>query len=292
MFDTVVIIGVGLIGGSLALALKKHSLADRVIGISRSPDTLVQAQQRGVIDTGSTQLDAATVATADLIFIATPLGAFPAVFRQLVQLPLKQSCIITDGGSAKQFVIEAAQQAFGRVPSNLVPAHPIAGKELSGVAAAEADLYVEHRTIITPTEVTDTQMCERVAEMWRAVGACVETMSPQFHDEVFAATSHLPHLLAYLLVDLLNEHPELGDVFQYTAGGFRDFTRIASSDPTMWRDIALYNHAAIAKWLKNYQAELDKVIQAVEAQDEEQLFNLFAGAKAARDQHIVRKQIS
>lgn len=290
MFDTVVIVGVGLIGGSLALGLKKHQLAQRVIGISRTPDTLIQAQQRGVIDVGATRLEAETAAAADLIFLATPLGAFPAVFRQLAHLPLKQSCIITDGGSAKQFVIDAVQQAFGTVPPNLVPAHPIAGKELSGVAAAEADLYVDHRVIITPTEMTDKQMCARVADMWRALGACVETMSPQFHDEVFAATSHLPHLLAYLLVDLLNEHPELGDVFQYTAGGFRDFTRIASSDPTMWRDIALYNHAAIAKWLKNYRAELDKVIQAVEAQDEQQLFHLFAGAKAARDQHIVRKQ--
>jgi prephenate dehydrogenase len=286
----VVIIGLGLIGGSLALALKKHKLAAKIVGISRSPDTLAQAQQRGVIDSGSTQLDTATAQQADLIFIATPLGAFPAVFEQLSRLPLKQGCIITDGGSAKQYVIDAAQAAFGVLPGNLIPAHPIAGKELSGVAAAEADLYVDHRVIITPTEVSDRKMCEQVAKMWRAVGACVETMSPSFHDEVFAATSHLPHLLAFLLVDMLNEHPELGNIFKYTAGGFRDFTRIASSDPTMWRDIALYNHAAIAKWLKNYRAELDKMVQAVEARDEQQLFSLFAAAKAACDEHIVRKQ--
>ncbi len=290
MFDTVVVVGVGLIGGSLALALKKHGLARQIVGISRRPDTLVEAQRLGVIDAGSTQLGADTVADADLIFIATPLGAFPAVFERLAQLTMKADCIITDGGSAKQYVIEAAQSAFGCVPPNLVPAHPIAGKELSGVAVAEADLYVDHRVIITPTEGTDSTLQARVARMWQAVGACVETMSPQFHDEVFAATSHLPHLLAFLLVDLLNEHPELGNVFKYTAGGFRDFTRIASSDPTMWRDIALYNHAAIAKWLRNYRMELDRMIQAVEAQDEARLFELFAGAKAARDEHIVRKR--
>jgi prephenate dehydrogenase len=232
-----------------------------------------------------------TVQTAHADPDAPPHQSFcPTIFEQLAQLNLPEQCVITDGGSAKSYVIEAALTAFGQLPTRLVPAHPIAGKELSGVEAAEADLYVDHRVIITPTENTDTTARVLVQQLWERIGAHVEMMSPAFHDEVFAATSHLPHLLAYLLVDMLHEHPELGNVFKYTAGGFRDFTRIASSDPTMWRDIALYNHAAIAKWLKHYRAELDKMIDAVEHQDQHELFELFANAKAARDEHIVRKK--
>jgi len=290
MFERVIIIGVGLIGGSLALALKRRALVGEVVGISRSPDTLAQAQRLGVIDTGSTQLTQAHLDRADLLFIATPLGAFPAVFRQLAALAVPDDLIMTDGGSAKGFVVEQARAAFGDVPSRLVPGHPIAGKELSGVCAAEADLYVDHRVILTPVDATDKAAVATVTRMWQAVGACVEQMSPAFHDEVFAATSHLPHLLAYLLVDLLNEHPELGNVFQYTAGGFRDFTRIASSDPVMWRDIAEANAPAIAKWLKAYRGALDHMIEAVERRDSEALHELFCAAKQARDQHIVNRK--
>ncbi len=291
MFERAVIIGVGLIGGSLALALKQRGLVREVVGVSRSPDTLAEAVRLGVIDIGGTRLEQAHVDSADLIFIATPLGAFPAVFEQLAALTLAADTLITDGGSAKQHVIDAARAAFGdALPGGFVPGHPIAGKELSGVTAADADLYVDHRVILTPVDSSDARAVKRVEAMWEAVGACVECMTPAFHDEVFAATSHLPHLLAYLLVDLLNEHPELGNVFRYTAGGFRDFTRIASSDPTMWRDIALYNHAAVAKWLRHYRAELDRMICAVEARDADMLYQLFDGAKKARDQHIVNRK--
>ena len=291
MFERAVIIGVGLIGGSLALALKKNDLVREVIGISRSPDTLAEAVRLGVIDSGGTGLEQAHVDGADLIFIATPLGAFPAVFDRLASLEIEADMLITDGGSAKQHVIDAARAAFGdALPGGFVPGHPIAGKELSGVAAADAELYVDHRVILTPAESSDARAVKRVESMWQAVGACVERMTPAFHDEVFAATSHLPHLLAYLLVDLLNDHPELGNVFRYTAGGFRDFTRIASSDPTMWRDIALYNHAAVAKWLRNYRSELDRMIEAVETRNAEALYQLFDGAKKARDQHIVNRK--
>ncbi len=289
MFKKAIIIGVGLIGGSLALALKQRKLASHIIGISRSPDTLVKARQLKVVDEGATVLTQRHLDDADLIFIATPLGAFPEVFAQLARLTLSEGCLITDGGSAKGYVIEAAQAAFKTVPSGLVPGHPIAGKELSGVTAADAALYENHRVILTPTEFSSEAAIAQAKNMWQQVGARVECMSPQFHDEVFAATSHLPHLLAYLLVDLLNEHPELGNVFQYTAGGFRDFTRIASSDPTMWRDIALYNHAAITKWLKHYRKALDQMIDAVEKRNAAQLYKLFEGAKTARDEHIVRK---
>jgi prephenate dehydrogenase len=140
--------------------------------------------------------------------------------------------------------------------------------------------------ILTPCESTDASAIEIVKSLWQALGANVEQMSPEFHDEVFAATSHLPHMLAFTLVDMLNEHEELGDVFQYTAGGFRDFTRIASSDPTMWRDIALYNSEAVAKWLKNYQGAIEELTEMVESKDDESLYKLFSDAKSARDAHI------
>ena len=289
MFDRVVIIGVGLIGGSFALAQCQRGLAGTVVGISRNPDTLVKARELNVIDEGHTAVEADVVADADLIFIATPLGAFPAVFRQLAQCDLSEKCILTDGGSAKRYVIESARAAFGELPANLVPAHPIAGKERHGVTEAEGSLFVDHRFIITPTERTAPPLQEKLATLLKRLDAIVEIMPPDQHDEIFAATSHLPHLLAYLLVDMLNEHPELGNVFKYTAGGFRDFTRIASSDPVMWRDIALYNHAAIVKWLKYYRSELDQMIEAVEAQDADRLYRIFADAKAARDFHIINR---
>ncbi|WP_294946725.1 prephenate dehydrogenase/arogenate dehydrogenase family protein, partial [Sulfurivirga sp.] len=169
MFERAVIIGVGLIGGSLALALKKNDLVREVIGISRSPDTLAEAVHLGVIDSGGTRLEQAHVDGADLIFIATPLGAFPAVFDRLASLELEADVLITDGGSAKQHVIDAARAAFGdALPGGFVPGHPIAGKELSGVAAADAELYVDHRVILTPAESSDARAVKRVESMWQA----------------------------------------------------------------------------------------------------------------------------
>ncbi|BBP45990.1 hypothetical protein THMIRHAS_13630 [Thiosulfatimonas sediminis] len=285
--NKITVIGVGLIGGSFAKGIKQLGLAQQVHGFGHNQDNLELAVQLNVIDSFS--LDAkSAMQGCDLVLLAVPLGAMQSVL-EMIQPYLEEHTIITDAGSAKQSVIEAATTVFGSLPENFVPAHPIAGKEQSGVLAADETLYVDHRVIITPTEKSSDAAVLQVKALWQALGAKVEIMSASFHDEVFAATSHLPHLLAFALVELLNEHPELGNVFKYTAGGFRDFSRIASSDPTMWRDISVANSVAISKWLTEYRNYLDQMIPLVEQQDSEALYTLFATAKAARDEHIVKR---
>ncbi len=282
--NKITIIGVGLIGGSFAKGLKDSGLAKTVMGFGQDESSLRKAIELGVIDEFSTDMQTAVV-DSDLILLAVPLGVMEAVLEEMKPY-LRQGTIITDAGSAKSSVITSAIKVFGQLPDFFVPGHPIAGKEKSGVTAADPALYLKHRVILTPTEHTNADAVQLVTELWQALGANVEVMSAEQHDDIFAATSHLPHLLAFSLVDLLNEHPELGNVFPYTAGGFRDFTRIASSDATMWRDIALTNSTAIVKWLKNYQASIAALTELVETQQGEQLFKLFEDAKSARDRHI------
>ncbi|MDX1353526.1 MAG: prephenate dehydrogenase/arogenate dehydrogenase family protein [Thiomicrorhabdus sp.] len=281
----ITIIGVGLIGGSFAKGLKEAGLVDEVMGFGQNSVNLQLAMELGVIDSFSLDM-AEAVSESDLVFLAVPLGAMKDVM-QTMKPYLSQQTIITDGGSAKSSVILSAQEVFGILPDNFVPGHPIAGKEKSGVTAADEKLYIDHRVILTPTQDTSNDALQIVQQLWQVLGAKVEVMSAQQHDEIFAATSHLPHLLAFSLVDMLNEHEELGDVFQYTAGGFRDFTRIASSDAVMWRDIAIYNSEAIVKWLKNYGLALETLTGLVESKDSEALYKLFSDAKQARDNHIV-----
>jgi len=283
----ITIIGVGLIGGSFAKGIKQAGLSDSVIGYAKNEANLKLGVDLGVIDGYSTDM-AEAVIDSDLILLGVPLGAMQSVIKEM-QPFLKADVIITDVGSAKVSVIEAVEAAFGYLPENFVAGHPIAGKEKSGVSAATADLFVNHRVILTPTQETNPQALETVTNLWKALDASVMTMEPHYHDEVLAATSHLPHLLAFSLVDMLNEHHDLGNVFQYTAGGFRDFTRIASSDAVMWRDISVSNSKAIAKWLKNYQQALSELIVKVENQDSEALYSLFEEARLARDKHIVNK---
>lgn len=282
--NKIVIVGVGLIGGSFAKGLKQAGLVNEMVGFGQNTDNLQKGIELGVIDSFTTDI-AEAVADADLVFLAVPLGAMHSVLQQMKPY-LSSDTIVTDGGSAKGEVIRSAEAVFGKLPVNFVPGHPIAGKEKSGVTAADAELYVDHRVILTPTEITSVQALDTVKELWSALGANIEIMQAQQHDEIFAATSHLPHLLAFSLVDMLNEHKELGDVFQYTAGGFRDFTRIASSDATMWRDISLQNSEAIAKWLKEYVANISHLTELVESRDSEALFKIFTDAKKARDEHI------
>jgi prephenate dehydrogenase len=282
--DKITIVGVGLIGGSFAKGLKQAGLVNKVIGFGQNESNLQKAIELGVIDEYSTAMQTA-VADSDLIMLAVPLGVMEAVLTEMKPY-IKQGAIITDAGSAKSSVIASAVKVFGQLPAFFVPGHPIAGKEKSGVTAADPALYINHRVILTPAEHTHAEAIQQVTELWQALGANVEVMSAEQHDDIFAATSHLPHLLAFSLVDMLDDHPELGNVFPYTAGGFRDFTRIASSDATMWRDIALSNSSAIVKWLKNYQASIETLTALVEAQEGEQLFNLFDDAKRARDRHI------
>ncbi|HHS99822.1 MAG TPA: prephenate dehydrogenase/arogenate dehydrogenase family protein [Thiomicrospira sp.] len=283
--NKITIVGVGLIGGSFAKAIKKLGLAEEVVGFGKNESNLQTAIKLDVIDSYSTDI-AEAVKGSDLVFLAVPLGVMKSVLNDMKPY-LSESTIITDGGSAKSSVILSAQEVFGELPKNFVPGHPIAGKEKSGVTAADADLYIDHRVILTPTATTSKSALNTVKQLWSLLGANVEIMNPQRHDEIFAATSHLPHLLAFTLVDMLNEHEELGDVFQYTAGGFRDFTRIASSDAIMWRDIAMYNSDAIVKWLKNYSAAIENLTGLVESKESETLYHLFNEAKKARDKHIV-----
>lgn len=283
--NKITIVGVGLIGGSFAKGIKQAGLVEEIVGFGQNTTNLQKAIELDVVDSFTTDI-AEAVQDSDLVFLAVPLGAMKTVLENMKPY-LSENTIITDGGSAKSSVILSAQEVFGALPVNFVPGHPIAGKEKSGVTAADEKLYVDHRVILTPTATTSETSLEIVQGLWSALGANVEIMNPQQHDEIFAATSHLPHLLAFSLVDMLNEHEELGDVFQYTAGGFRDFTRIASSDAVMWRDIAVYNSEAIVKWLKNYGLALEELTKLVEEKDSDALYTLFKDAKQARDKHIV-----
>ncbi len=288
--DNVTIIGVGLIGGSFAKGIKDSGKVKKITGYGSREGNLKKAVELGVIDDYT--LDAKTaVEDADLVLLSVPLGSMESVLSSIKPF-LPEHTLLTDVGSSKMSVIKAVNKVFGELPSTFVAGHPIAGKEQSGVTAASADLFVDHRVLLTPTEQTDTQATATVKQLWETLGACVTEMAPDYHDEVLAATSHLPHMLAYALVGLLNEHEELGNVFQYTAGGFRDFTRIASSDATMWRDICLNNDQAIVKWLKNYQAEIDYLIKLVENKQADDLYQLFDQAKTARDTHIVKETLN
>ncbi|HSH29620.1 MAG TPA: prephenate dehydrogenase/arogenate dehydrogenase family protein, partial [Thiohalobacter sp.] len=227
---------------------------------------------------------AAAVAGADLVLVAVPMGAMEAVFEQIGP-HLAADAVITDVGSAKGAVVDAAQKAFGGVPVHLVPGHPIAGTERNGVAASFAELFQQRRVILTPLAHTDAEAVERVRGMWETAGAEVVEMGVEHHDRVLAATSHLPHILAYATVDSLARLHEHDEIFQYAAGGFRDFTRIAGSDPVMWRDICLANREAILEMIAHFQVDLSALTEAIQARDGERLVEIFARAKQARDEH-------
>jgi prephenate dehydrogenase len=278
------IIGVGLIGGSLARALRAAGYCGEVIGAGRNPVHLRQAVELGVIDRFETDPGQA-VAGADVVLVAVPLGAMEGVFRA-IRGHLTADTVLTDAGSAKGSVIEAARRAFGHVPDYFVPGHPIAGTENSGVAASVPELYRNRRVILTPLENTDPAAALRVRAMWEAAGAHVSEMEPAHHDAVLAATSHLPHVLAFTLVDSLARLGDREEIFAYAAGGFRDFTRIASSDPVMWRDICLANGDAIQLMIERFIDDLKAVGKAVQEGDGERLLEVFTSAKQARDRFI------
>lgn len=252
--NTLAIIGVGLIGGSLSLALKKHNAVGHVIGVGRSQANLDEALRLGVIDAVATLEQAAR---ADIIFVATPVAQMPRVFAKLA-LHLSERSIITDGGSTKQDVTAAARSALGEKFRQFVPAHPIAGTEKTGAAAAFATLFEKRKTVICAEAETSPDAAERVAQLWQMAGAEIHRMSAAEHDDVFAAVSHLPHLLAFVLVDMLAGMPRSADYFNYAASGFRDFTRIAAGSPEMWRDISVANRVALREQLTAYRAHLDE----------------------------------
>ncbi|MCK5874495.1 MAG: bifunctional prephenate dehydrogenase/3-phosphoshikimate 1-carboxyvinyltransferase [Alcanivoracaceae bacterium] len=280
LFDRVAIIGLGLIGGSLAAAMRARGLARTVVAGSRSERTLERGKLLGLIDDGSTDL-AEAVKGADLVFLAVPVSSMADTMARMAP-GLGNSVIITDGGSVKGKVIAAAKQSIPQHISRFVPGHPIAGKEKSGVDAADAGLYEKHRVILTPTSATDPAASARIRALWTAVGAEVLSMDPDEHDRVLAETSHLPHLLAFSLVDTLARQGDSLDIFRYAAGGFRDFTRIASSDPLMWHDIFRENRDSVLQAVDLFQAGLARFREAVEQGDSESLLAIMTRANSAR----------
>ena len=276
------IIGVGLIGSSLSLALKQSGFVQRVSGCGRNEINLKKGVELGVLDDYS--VDPAIAAKgADVILLAVPLGAMKSVMMS-IQPVLGAETIITDVGSAKASVAQDARQVLGQRIGQFVGGHPIAGTEQSGVEAGFANLYQERKIILTPEPDTSAYALEVVTEMWLATGAIVEHMSVEHHDTILAATSHLPHMLAFSLVSHLSKMSDQDEIFNYAAGGFRDFTRIASSDPVMWRDICLANSEALMSLIDGYQKELDLVKLAIADKNPDKLFELFRDAKHTRDQ--------
>ena len=280
--QTVCIIGTGLIGGSLALALKRSGFCQSIVGAGRTESTLKKALELGVVDRYETDFSLA-VKDADIVVVAVPLSAMKNVFEQIAPA-LSSTAVVTDAGSAKQTVIKDAEVVFGETSNRFVAGHPISGTEKSGVTAAFAELYENRKVILTPTDNTDKDAAKLVTEMWRATGAEVESMSAEHHDMVLAGTSHLPHVLAFGLVDCLNSLEDVDEIFRFAAGGFRDFTRIASSDPVMWRDICLSNRDDILSMMKKYEQQLQMITSALQDSDGDALIKIFERAKQARDQ--------
>ncbi|MGR9108218.1 MAG: prephenate dehydrogenase [Gammaproteobacteria bacterium] len=280
MFDRICIVGVGLIGGSVALAARQKGLCREIVGVDRDRSNLVDARNFGVIDQGFESVHALQ-GSFDLVMLATPVGSVGALFEQLNR-NWSSSTVYTDAGSTKENVIQAAKSVFGVVPRNFVPGHPIAGSEQSGVAAATADLYENRRVILTPVAETDREATALVAAFWEKIGARASTMDPAHHDDILAATSHLPHVLAFSLADMLGKKDEKDEILQYAAGGFRDFTRLASSDPTMWLDICLANRTRIMRLIEEFREELTQFNEILEKNQAEGLFELFQSANNAR----------
>ncbi|TNE95660.1 MAG: prephenate dehydrogenase/arogenate dehydrogenase family protein, partial [Gammaproteobacteria bacterium] len=237
LFKRVAVIGLGLIGGSLASAIRRQGLATVVVGTDKRQDELALGVELGVIDEIAANVQDA-VSGADLVVLAVPVRATRAVLEQ-IQPWLPEGALLTDVGSTKSSFVADVEAVFGQLPPNVIPGHPIAGSEKSGIRAANPDLFANHKVILTPDEHSDKAGLERLKGLWEGCGATVLTMSVEYHDEVLAATSHLPHLIAFSLVDTLAGEDENMDIFRYAAGGFRDFTRIAASDPVMWHDIFL-----------------------------------------------------
>lgn len=285
LINKFVVVGIGLIGGSLAKGLKQRGACTEVIGIARKAETCTEAVDYGVVDRAYTSLQevAHELAAGDVIFIAVPTLSVNTVFEE-IKHSISTDVTITDGASVKGSVQHAAEAIFGVVPPQLVLGHPIAGSEKSGVMAANPDLYERHRVILTPLDTTGSAHLALVTRMWQAVGAEVLSMSVEEHDEVLGATSHLPHVIAYSLVDTLAQDINNPNIFRYAAGGFRDFTRIASSDPVMWHDIMRANKSAILKSMDLFIDNLSRLRKGIEDGNSDYLLDVFSRAKEARDE--------
>ena len=281
-FGRLAILGLGLIGGSLAKALKAQQAVTEVVGYGRRAESLQAGIDLGVIDRFSLDL-AEAINGADIVVIAAPTLVAESLLVDVLSL-VPPTTIVTDVASVKGNLARAAEQQFGAVPAHVVLAHPIAGSEKSGVAAARADLFQAHRVILTPSESTDARALQTIRAMWQLCGAEVSEMGIDEHDAVLAATSHLPHVLAFALVDVLAGDKASRDIFRYAGGGFRDFTRIAASDPHMWHDIALANRPALVSVLDQFTQHLAVMRDAIDRGDSASIMAAFARAKDARDE--------
>ncbi len=279
MIDRICIIGVGLIGGSFVAGLKQTNQVKTVIGFSRQESHLRKAQEMGIIDEYSLDISQ-VLKQVQMVIIATPVNSFQAIL-EMIKPHIDESVIISDVGSTKGSVIQIAKLVFGQMPAKFIPAHPIAGKEKSGIEAVDAQLFNQKRVVLTPTESADIQTIAILSGLWKELGAKVEIMTDKKHDDLLAMTSHLPHMLAYGLMDyLISNNPY---ACRYVAGGFKDFSRIASSDALMWRDICINNPKEIVKHIEGYQKTLEKISNLIKNNKAEALEKLFQDAKSARD---------
>jgi len=282
MINKITIIGVGLIGGSLAKAIKEKKLAKIVYGLGRDSARLEKAQKTNVIDQYSTNLKEA-VSDADIVVIATPVGSFKEILSEIKPF-LTGKIVITDVGSTKTNIASMVSQTLGEYSNSFIPAHPIAGKEKSGFEASESNLFNNKKVIITPLETNSSDSISLIQKMWEGAGADVDFMSPESHDELLGMTSHLPHMLAFSLVNyLISKNPSASI---YAAGGFKDFSRIASGDAVMWRDICIQNKDQIIDHIKGYQKILDSLVNAIKNENSDELDLLFTNAKKTRDSWV------
>lgn len=280
MFEQLGLIGCGLMGGSFALALKRAGLVKRVVGYSKSPSTTERARQLGVIDVEAPSALLA-VSGADIVLIAVPVAATEATFKAIRHLVTPQM-LIMDVGSTKRDVIDAGRRALREHIGSFVPAHPIAGKEVAGVEHADPDLYAGKQVILTPTDRTQPVQLQQAVTVWSALGCRVQQMTPEAHDAAFAAVSHLPHLLAFALMNAIAGQPQGQDFLSLAGPGFRDFTRIAASDPQVWRDILISNREELLAQSKIFQQQLQALEQMIGTGNGEALEGLISQASRTR----------
>lgn len=282
--DRLLIVGVGLIGGSLALALRRAGVVGEIVGNGRNETNLNKAIELNMIDRYNLNL-AEEVKGADVVVVATPVLTMNSIFELIATTDYRDT-IITDVGSVKRQILQFAETHFDPSYSGFVPAHPIAGTEFSGVEAARVDLFDKRRTLVTPTDNTGRHATDVVTQMWLAAGSIVETIDVAFHDTILSACSHLPHLAAFGLVHYINNHEYRQECFDLAASGFYDFTRIASSDPVMWRDICSANAGPILQQLNGYIASLQTISNHLSAGNVHDMQGIFHDAKSSRDYHF------
>ena len=284
--DRLVVIGVGLIGGSVAVALRKAGKVRRIVGVGRGRANIDRALELRVIDEAAEDISTA-VRGADIVLLAVPVQQNERVLAKLAGSVAAQA-LVTDAGSTKMDYVAAVRRLLPAHLPRVVPAHPIAGAELTGVEAASPELFTGRNVVLTPLPENDAAAVDRIESMWKACGARVSRMSPMHHDRVFSAVSHLPHMLAYTLVHMIATRSDAQELFSFAAGGFRDFTRIASSSPEMWRDIASANREALLADIASYQQQLARLAELIRDADTEQLDRIFETARNARNAWLLQ----